>query len=171
MRVLLSTETIAQRVAELAARIAADHPDELPVFLGVLKGAAPFLVDLIRCLPEARRAEAVYDFVDAKSYTGTTSRGVVELCSAGQIVLTARPVLVVDAIVDSGLTLKTVLDWVQGQGPASVRVCALLDKSSRRTCPVPVDYRGFVIEDFFVVGYGLDRDQRYRALPHVAVLR
>ena len=170
LRVLISAADLGRRVEELTAEVAADFAGNAPVIVGILNGAAPFMMDLLRFLPPPMAREILYDFVDATSYSGTESTGAVELSRHLSVDVLDRPVLVVDGIVDTGRTLSVVLDNLREQQPASLRTCVLLDKPGRRRFEVPVDYRGFEIEDHFVVGYGMDLDARFRGLRHIAVI-
>ena len=128
------------------------------------------MMDLLQALPEAWREGLQFDFLDATSYDGLTSTGTVAISGNLVVAIEHRQVLVVDGIVDTGHTLKAVLDHLQAQGPARVRVCSLLDKPSRRQVEVPIDYRGFEVEDVFVVGFGMDYEQRYRSLRYIGGL-
>jgi hypoxanthine phosphoribosyltransferase len=170
LRVLISAADVCRRVEELAAEVAADLSGSAPVIVGILNGAAPFMMDLLRFLPAPLAQDVLYDFVDATSYSGTESTGAVKSARDLSIEVGGRPVLVVDGIVDTGQTLAVVLDNLRDQQPAWLRTCVLLDKPSRRRFEVPVDYRGFEIEDLFVVGYGMDLDGRFRGLRHIAVI-
>ena len=170
IRVLFDEAAIGRRVSELAAQIAADHGGEPPVFVGIRNGAVPFMMDLLRLLPASWRPDLVFDFLDATSYAGARSTGGVRLDGDLVVDVAGRAVLVVDGIVDTGQTMRAVLDHLRRKGPSRVRVCTVLDKPGRRRVPVPIDYRGFEVEDVFVVGYGMDLDQRYRGLRHIGVL-
>lgn len=164
--VLISQEAIARRVRELAEAIAADMNGEPPLVLVVLKGAILFASDLVRALP----LNASLDFIRAKSYAGCESQGFVELVHLPETPIANRQVLLVEDILDTGRTSAALLDWIREQHPASVRLCVLLDKPSRRMVNLQADYTGFTIEDRFVVGYGLDYDESFRNLPAVYVL-
>ena len=170
LRELFTAAQVHRRVEELAANVAVDYCDKAPVVIGILNGAAPFMMDLLRLLPPALAAHLQYDFVDATSYTGTASTGRVELTRQLSVDITSRPVLIVDGIVDSGRTLDAVLHRVREQHPSEIHTCTLLDKPARRQLDVLLDYRGFEIEDLFVVGYGMDLDGAFRGLRHIAVV-
>ncbi|MCC7262744.1 MAG: hypoxanthine phosphoribosyltransferase [Candidatus Latescibacteria bacterium] len=170
LQVLIDRETLHQRVAQLAGQVAADYPDSPPLMVGVLNGAVHFMMELLACLPEAFAAGVEYDFVGVSSYSGGESQGQVRLTKDVGADLGGREVLIVDGIVDTGLTVDFLLARFRDRNPRSLKVCALLDKPARRRHPVPVHYRGFAIEDVFVVGYGMDYDQRYRALNYIGVL-
>ena len=154
----------------LAERIASDCGPEPPVVIGILNGAVRFMMDLLAFLPAPLAGQIDYDFLDAKSYRGTQSVGRVELTRDLVVPVAGRPVLVVDGIVDTGRTLSHVIGYLNDQGATSVWVCALLNKPARREVRVTVEYVGFQVEDVFVVGYGMDCDQRYRSLPFLGVL-
>ena len=164
--ILLSEDQIRKRVAELAADIRRDFPDDLHV-IAVLKGAFVFLSDLIRAMP----GHVSLDFMAVSSYAkGTTSSGEVRLLKDLDTSLDGRNVVIVEDIVDTGLTLTYLQDILRARNPKSLRTACLLSKPSRRQVDVKVEYIGFTIEDRFVVGYGLDYAEQYRNLPHIAVL-
>ena len=164
---MLRPEQIAARVAELASEIDAALPPGTVHVVVVLRGAFVFAADLIRCLARDLRC----DFLGVRSYgSATETSGVVQITHDLGLPITGQQVLLVEDIVDTGLTLRHLLALLATRQPASVRVCALLDKPSRRRVQVPVDFVGFTIPDHFVVGYGLDHDQRYRNLPYVGVI-
>jgi len=170
LRELFTAAQVQRRVEELAARVAVDYRDKAPAVIGILNGAAAFMMDLLRLLPPDLAARLQYDFVDATSYTGEASTGRVQLTRRLSVDIASRPVLIVDGIVDSGRTLDAVLCLLREHHPSEIRTCALLDKPARRQFDVPVDYRGFEIEDLFVVGYGMDLDGAFRGLRHIAVV-
>lgn len=164
---LISAEDIQSRISELAMEIEADYgesPDGLTC-LGILKGAVFFLVDLLKQIDLPTQV----DFFDISSYEGTTS-GDVRMHKDVDIPLQGRDVLIVEDIIDTGKTMKVILDMIDYRGASSVKLCTLLDKPSRRQVDVPIDYCGFQIENRFVVGYGLDYNENYRNLPYVGVL-
>ena len=165
--ILLSGDQIQKRVAELAVEIRRDFPGDLH-FVAVLKGAFMFLADLIRNI----RGPVTLDFMAVSSYAkGTTSSGEVRLLKDLDTTLDGRNVVIVEDIVDTGLTLTYLQDIMRARSPKSLRTACLLSKPSRRQVNVAVEYIGFSIEDRFVVGYGLDYAERYRNLPHLAVLK
>ena len=167
-RVLLSGEQVQARVEELGARLSADYAGREPVFVSVLKGSIVFLADLIR----ATRVPVSIDLMEVSSYgAGTESSGLVRILKDLSGSIGGRDVVVVEDIIDTGLTLNYLLTYLSGQRPASLAVCALLDKPARRLVDIRIDYLGFSIPDQFVVGYGLDYGERYRNLPYVGVLR
>ncbi len=164
---LITEDRIAERVRELADEIARDYADrdEL-VCLGVLKGSVFFLVDLVRRLP----IPVAVDFFQTSSYGSSSSPGEVVIRQDVSLALRGRDVLLVEDIVDTGHTLDTILALLRLRRPRSLKLCAFLDKRARRQVDVRVDYLGFAIEDRFVVGYGLDYDERWRNLPYVGVV-
>lgn len=166
--VLLSTEAIQVRVAALAAALDRDYAGRTPVLCGVLTGAAIFLADLVRQM----HGPVEVDFIAVSSYgAGTHSSGVVRLLKDLNAEVTGRDLVIVEDIVDSGLTLAYLRELFFAREPASLRTCVLLDKKDRRETDVPLDYVGFEIPDAFVVGYGLDYAGLYRQLPYVGVLK
>ena len=162
----LTAEDIRQRIAALAQQIRADAPDADLHFIGVLKGSVFFLADLLRAMP----GTVTMDFIAVASYAGTRSTGEVRLIKDVDYSLQNRHVIVVEDIVDTGLTLHYLQDILRARGPASLRTACLLSKPSRRKIEVPVEYVGFTIEDRFVVGYGLDYNEHHRHLPYIGVL-
>lgn len=166
--ILLDAGTIARRVRQLGAQIADDYVGRDLVLVSILKGALPFLADLMREI----RIYCSLDFLEVSSYgAGTSSSGVVRILKDLAKPIEGRDVLVVEDILDTGHTLSYVMEHLRGQHPASLGLCALLDKPARRVVPISVDYRGFQIADKFVVGYGLDFAERYRNLPFIGVLK
>ena len=166
--VLLDAETIAARVAELGAELSADYGGRDPMMVSVLKGALVFLADLMRTMDTASSIE----LRELSSYgAGTESSGQVRILKDLSRSIEGRDVVVVEDIIDTGLTLNYLLRYLEDRGPASLRVCCLLDKPARRLAEIPIDYRGFTIPDRFVVGYGLDFNERYRNLPYIGVLK
>lgn len=166
--VLISAEAIAARIAELAAAIDATciELSRPLVIVCVLTGSLVFTADLARAL----RTPVEVDTVAARSYGGTMSSGSVQLLKDVSRPLRGRDVLLVEDIIDTGATTAFLRDHLAQHRPASLRVVALLDKRGRRTRPVDIDFRGFVVRDRFVVGYGLDLDERWRELPDIHVL-
>jgi hypoxanthine phosphoribosyltransferase len=166
--VLISGDAIAQRTRELAADIHRDYADAGQLHIVcVLKGAFMFLADLVRAID----MPVTLDFMALSSYAkGTTTSGEVRLLKDLDSALEGRHVLIVEDIVDTGLTLQYLQDILGARGPKSVRTACFLNKPSRRQIDVRVEYIGFTIDDHFVVGYGLDYNERYRNLPHIAVL-
>jgi hypoxanthine phosphoribosyltransferase len=166
--ILLSQEQIRERVAQLGRQVAIDYADRDPVLVSVLKGSFIFLADLVR---EFDFALSI-DVMEVSSYgAATESSGQVRILKDLSMPIQGRHVLVVEDIIDTGLTLNYLLRYLDDRRPASVKVCCLLDKPARRLVEIPIDYKGFTIPDRFVVGYGLDFDERYRNLPYIGVLR
>ncbi len=163
---LISAEDIRQRIMSLAHQIRADAPGADLHFIGVLKGSVFFLADLLRAMP----GKVTMDFIAVASYAGTRSTGEVRLIKDVDYSLQDRHVIVVEDIVDTGLTLHYLQEILRARGPASLRTACLLSKPSRRKIEVPVEYIGFTIEDRFVVGYGLDYNEHHRHLPYIGVL-
>jgi len=175
-RVVISAEEIARRVGELGQAITADYRGGAArdsrrrplLVVGILKGAMPFMADLVRALD----LPIEYDFMAVSSYGNGTSPGEVRILKDLDCAIGGRDVLIVEDIVDTGHTLQHLLAGLSARGPASLRVCTLLDKPHRREVEVPVDYVGFVLpENLFVVGYGLDYAEVYRNLPFVGILK
>ncbi len=164
--VYLSEAQIQERVAALAADITRDYAGKTPHFIAVLNGAFIFMADLIRRV----ELPLTLDFMAVSSYQGTESTGEVELIKDLSQPIGGRDVIIVEDIVDTGITLEYLLDYMHAREPASLRVAALLSKPSRRLRQVPVDYLGFEIENAYVYGYGLDRDQLERNLPYITSL-
>ena len=163
-RCLISREEIARRVEELAGQISRDYADRDLVMIGVLKGAFIFLADLVRALP----FPVEVDFVRLKSYgAGTTSSGEIQITKDVEEHLQDRDVLIVEDIVDLGLTLDFLRKHLLTRQPRSLKICCLIDKKERRQVEVPVDYTGFTIEKGFLVGYGLDCGEKNRTWPEV----
>ncbi len=166
--VLVSTEALNARIKELGEQISADYADKDILMVGVLRGAVIFMADLARAIS---RPVAI-DFIAVSSYGASThSSGVVRIIKDLDEDVAGKHLLIVEDIIDSGLTLKYLYDNLMSRRPASVKICTLLSKPSRRKVDVPVDYNGFTIPDDFVVGYGLDYAEKYRNLPFVGVLK
>jgi hypoxanthine phosphoribosyltransferase len=166
--ILLSGEEVQARVAELGAQLATDYEGREPVLVSVLKGSIIFLADLVRAMP----IPLSIDLMEVSSYGASTeSSGQVRILKDLSTSIEGREVIVVEDIIDTGLTLNYLLRYLHDKGPASIRICCLLDKPARRLAPIEIDYRGFTIADRFVIGYGLDYGERYRNLPYIGVLR
>jgi hypoxanthine phosphoribosyltransferase len=166
--ILVPAEDLGRRVAELAAEVSRDYAGRDLILIGVLKGAVFFLSDLMRHLT----IPCEVDFMAVASYgSATHSSGVVRILKDLDAVIEGRHVLIVEDIVDSGLTLQYLLRNLAGRNPASLEVCALLIKPERRKVDLQTRYVGFEIPDRFAIGYGLDHDERYRNLPYVAALK
>lgn len=167
--VLLSEQQIAERIQVMGAQIAEDYKEHPNVLLiGVLRGVAVFFGDMMRAIP----LPVDIDFMSISSYgSSTRSSGVVRILKDLDENITGRHVIILEDIIDTGLTLSYLVRLLQERRPASLEICTLLDKPSRRLIEVPVKYVGFTIPDQFVVGYGLDYDQKYRNLPYVGILK
>jgi hypoxanthine phosphoribosyltransferase len=166
--VLISSQEIEDKVREIGARITEDYKGEKPLLIGILRGAVVIMSDLMRCID----LQCELDFMDISSYgTGTSSSGVVRILKDLEEDITDRHVLIVEDIIDTGLTLSYLLRSLQARKPASLEICALLSKSSRRRAKLDVRYLGFEVPDEFVVGYGLDYAGAYRNLPEICVLK
>jgi hypoxanthine phosphoribosyltransferase len=164
--VMIPSEKIQQRIAELGAQISAEYGDNPVVLVGVLKGSFMFLADLARHITSPVRIE----FIGTKSYEGTTTSGQVQLTKDLDKPIEGLDVLLVEDIIDTGLTLNYLKHLLAQRAPKSLKTAAFLDKPSRRKIEVQGDYIGFTIEDKFVIGYGLDFEQRYRNLKDLCVL-
>lgn len=167
-RVLISREELGKRVAELGAEITRDYEGKKILVLGILKGAVPFMADLIREI----KLPLAYDFMALSSYgISTQSSGVVRILKDLERSVEDVHILIAEDIVDTGLTLKYLKENLRARNPLSVKVVTLLDKAARRKADVTPDYNGFLIPDEFVVGYGLDFNEEYRNLPYIGVLK
>lgn len=167
VKVLISKTKIQKKVAELARRISNDYKGRGLVLIGVLKGAFVFLSDLVRNLT----IPVLIDFIQVASYgASTTSSGVIKIKKDIDLPIVDKDVLIVEDIVDYGYTMDYLLKFIGNKKPRTVKICALLDKPSRRRVEIPIDYRGFVVPDKFVVGYGLDFNENYRNLPYIGYL-
>jgi hypoxanthine phosphoribosyltransferase len=167
--VLLSEDEIQAKVAELGRRISADYDRRQLTLVSVLKGSLPFMADLMRAITIPVRI----DLMEVSSYGGssTESTGLVRILKDLSASIEGEDVLIVEDIIDTGLTLNYLVRYLRGKNPRSLRICTLLDKPARRLVEIPVDYIGFTIPDQFVVGYGLDYGELYRNLRFVGVLR
>ncbi len=167
LRTLISEEELQKRISHLAAAIDRDFADSDPLLcIGVLKGSVFFMVDLLKQV----KIPVAVDFFQTASYGGGTSPGEVRIRKDIDLTIRGKDVLLIEDIVDTGYTLRTILDLFRFRGARTVRLCALLDKVDAREVKVPIDYRGFPIDNVFVVGYGLDLDERYRNLPFIGVV-
>ena len=164
LNILISRKEIAEAVNRLAREIERDYQGKQPLLIGVLKGSFVFMADLIRQID----LPLELDFVRLASYgAGRESSGKVEVVQWPQMPVTNRNVLVIEDIVDTGTTTSFLLNYLKKKKPASLKLCALTDKPSRRSVTVPIDYLGFTVPNKFVVGYGLDCDEKYRNLPDI----
>ena len=166
--VLFSREDIAKKVSELASTISSNYQGKRPLVVGILKGSFVFLADLIRMMT----IPVEVDFVILSSYgSGTESSGKVKVICGLEQSIEGRDVIIVEDIVDSGITLSHFLDDLQKQNPASLKLCVLVDKTARREKEVRIDYSGFHVDDEFVVGYGIDWREQYRHLPDICFVK
>jgi hypoxanthine phosphoribosyltransferase len=167
--VLLTEEQIQAKVAELGQRISIDYAGKELTLVSVLKGSLPFMADLMRRIALPLRI----DLMEVSSYGGTSteSSGLVRILKDLSAPIEGRDVLLVEDIIDTGLTLNYLMRYLRGKNPSSIKICSLLDKPARRLVDIPLDYVGFEIPDAFVVGYGLDFGEVYRNLRFVGVLR
>jgi hypoxanthine phosphoribosyltransferase len=164
LEILISRDEIAEAVARLASRIERDYQGKQPLLVGILKGSFVFMADLIRQLDLPLEVE----FIRVTSYgAARQSCGKVKIVQGLKTYIGNRDVLVVEDIVDTGITTSFLLDYLKRKKPASLKLCALTDKPSRRKVPVSIDYLGFTVPDRFIVGYGIDFDERFRNLPDI----
>lgn len=166
--VLVSEQQLKDKVAQLGAQISQDYADKDLVLVSILKGAVVFMADLMRAVT----IPCSIDFMVVSSYgAGTTTTGLVKIIKDLDSDLSGKDVLIVEDILDTGVTLSNLVPMLKMRDPNSVRICAILDKPSRRRADIQADYTGFQVPDEFVVGYGLDYDEKYRNLPYVGVLK
>ncbi len=166
---LITGEQIEAKVGELGVQLSTDYAGHDLVLVSVLKGALPFMADLMR----AMTIPVQVDLMEVSSYGGTATEtsGLVRILKDLSSSIEGKDVLIVEDIIDTGLTLNYLLRYLRGKNPRSLRICALLDKPARRLVEIDIDYRGFTIPDQFVVGYGLDYGEFYRNLPFIGVLK
>ncbi len=166
-KILLTQEQIWQRARELGEQITADYQGEPLVLVGTLRGAVLWMADIMKNI----NLDLEIDFVSASSYgSGTVSSGEVKIKKDIELEISGKHVLIIEDIIDTGNTLKALKDYFYIKRPKSVKICTLLDKPSRRTADVKGDYIGFEVDDLFIIGYGLDYDQKYRNLPYISYL-
>jgi hypoxanthine phosphoribosyltransferase len=167
LKILISRDEISKAVDRLASEINRDYPGKQPLLIGVLKGAFVFMADLIRQLDLPLELE----FVRLSSYgAARESSGRVRVIQGLKTPIKGRDVLVIEDIVDTGISISFLLDYLRKKKPASLKLCVLTDKPSRRRVPVSIDYLGFTVPDKFVVGYGLDFDEKFRYLPEICAI-
>jgi hypoxanthine phosphoribosyltransferase len=166
VEVFIDAAKLSEAVARLGAEITKDYAGKELTIVAIMKGALPFAMDLIREI----NLPVALEVLGCSSYQGTETTGEVRITYDVTKPLAGRHLLVVEDIIDTGLTMKFLIENLQARHPASVKVCTLLEKPSRAKTKVPIDYKGFVIEDKFVVGYGLDFDEKYRNLPFIGVM-
>ena len=168
LEILLSEEEIHAKVRELGAQITKDYAGKTPLFLGVLKGCYVFMADLTRCID----LPCTMDFMAVSSYGGGTSTtGAVRITKDLSRDIEGKDVIIVEDILDSGVTLSYLKTYLANRKPASIRIVTLLDKPARRRADIKADYCGFAVPDEFVVGYGLDYAESYRNLPYIGILK
>lgn len=165
--VMIDAETVAAKVRELGAQITKDYQGRELTLVAVMKGSLFFAIDLARAIDMPLKLEVL----GVTSYQGTETTGEVRITSDVTKPMAGRHLLVVEDIIDTGLTMKFLLENLGARHPASLKICTLLEKPARARTKVPIDYKGFVIEDKFVVGYGLDFDEKYRNLPFIGVMK
>lgn len=167
-KILFSEEQIAEKVKEIGAQISKDFEGKNPLIISVLRGSFVFMADLVRAVT----IPCEVDFLSVSSYgSGTVSSGEVKIVKDFEDSIAGRHVIVVEDILDSGRTLSYLMNTLRARGVESLSLCTFLDKPERRVVPVEVDYCGFQVPDEFIVGYGLDYDQKYRNLPFVGILK
>ncbi len=166
IKTLLTREEVEKRIKELAKEIEKDYRGKDLLVIGLLKGSIMFMSDLIKEID----LPLMIDFMSASSYSGTMSTGVINISKDTDISVKDRDVLIVEDIIDTGLTLSHVKKLLEERGTKSLKICTLLDKPSRRTVEMKGDYIGFEIPDEFVIGYGLDYDQHHRNLPYIGIV-
>ncbi len=167
-RVLINERELSDMVTELGRKISEDYKDKNLLMVSVLKGSVVFMSDLMRAVTIPCRI----DFMSVSSYgSGVKTSGVVKIMKDLDIALEGYDLLIVEDILDSGMTLDYIIEMLQGRNPKSVKICTLLDKPERRKVNLKADYFGFTVPDEFVVGYGLDYDERYRNLPYIGILK
>ena len=164
--VLISEEEIQNKVKELGKKITEDYKDKNLFLLGILKGAVPFMADIMRKID----LDLEYDFMDVSSYQGTRSLGEVRILKDISTSIVGKDILIVEDIIDTGITLNYLTKVLKSRGANSIEIVTMLSKPSRRKVDLPVKYNGFEIEDNFVIGYGMDYDEKYRALPYIGIL-
>ena len=166
--VLISKEQLAAKVAELGAQISKDYEGEELFLIGILKGSVPFMADLMRAIT----LDVEMDFMSVSSYgSGTKTSGVVRILKDLDSDIAGKNVLIVEDIIDSGLTLAYLKEYLAKRNPKSIKIVTMLSKPARRKADIEADYTGFVVDDKFIVGYGLDIDQKYRNLPYIYWIR
>ncbi len=164
--VLITEEEIQNKVKELGERITEDYRDKDLFLLGILKGAVPFMADIMRKID----LDLEYDFMDVSSYQGTRSMGEVRILKDISTSIVGKDILIVEDIIDTGITLSYLTKVLKSRGANSIEIVTMLSKPSRRKIDLPVKYNGYEIEDHFVIGYGMDYDEKYRALPYIGIL-
>lgn len=164
--VLYSEEEIKEKVKELGERIREDYKDKNLLLLGILKGCVPFMADIMRSID----LDLEYDFMDVSSYQGTRSMGEVRILKDISTNIVDKDILIVEDIIDTGVTLSYLTKLLRSRGAKSVEIVTMLSKPSRRKVDLPVKYNGYEIDDHFVIGYGMDYNERFRGLPYIGIL-
>ena len=164
--VLFTEEEIQNKVRELGEKITEDYRNKDLFLLGILKGAVPFMADIMRRID----LDLEYDFMDVSSYQGTRSMGEVRILKDISTSIVGKDILIVEDIIDTGVTLSYLTEVLKSRGANSIEIVTMLSKPSRRQIELPVKYNGYEIEDNFVIGYGMDYDEKYRALPFIGIL-
>jgi len=168
LETFLTTEEIAARTSDLGEQISADYSGKNPIMVGALKGVMCFMADLVRAVTIPMEV----DFMAVSSYSSEErDRGVVRVIKDLDLPITDRHIIFVEDVIDTGLTLNYLLRSLRARGPASLEICALLNKPTRRLIDFPIRYKGFDLPDYFVVGYGLDYAEKYRNLPYIGILK
>jgi hypoxanthine phosphoribosyltransferase len=166
-KVLFTEQDICDKAKELGEQITQDYKGEELIVVGTLKGAVMWMSELVKRID----LDLKMDFVSASSYgSGTTSSGIVKITKDLSMDIYQKNVLIIEDIIDTGTTLNYLTSKFKERGPKSVKICTMLDKPSRRRVPLTPDYKGFTVDDLFIVGYGLDYDQKYRNLPYISYL-
>ncbi len=163
LKVLISEEELHKRIKELAKQIYEDYKGEELTFICILKGSIFFTVDLSKEMP----CDINFEFIRVSSYHGQNSTGIIEMKVELQGDIKGKDVIIIEDIIDTGRTLSYLMEYLRSKGPKSLKICSLLDKKERRVCKMDADYVGFDIPDKFVLGYGLDVDEKYRNLPYI----
>jgi len=163
LKLLINKEEIKNKVKELAEKINKDYKEKEPILIGILNGCFVFMADLVREL----KIPVEIDFVKIRSYAGTETTGKIEMKLDIERDIRNKDVIIIEDIVDTGLTLNYLVKYLKRKGAKSIKICALLDKPKRRRVDIKIDYLGFKIPNLFVVGYGLDVDERFRELPEI----
>lgn len=168
LKVLITEDEIAAKVAEMGAQISKDYQDSNLLLVTVLKGAVVFLADIMRKI----EVPSEIDFMVVSSYgAGVKSSGVVKIVKDLDVPLAGKDILIIEDILDSGLTLSYIKELLESRGPKSIRIATLCDKPERRKIDLKADYSGFVVPDEFLIGYGLDYNEKYRNLPYIGILK
>lgn len=163
LKVLISEEELHKRIKELAKQIYEDYKGDELTFICILKGSIFFTVDLSKEMP----CDINFEFIRVSSYHGQNSTGIIEMKVELQGDIKGKDVIIIEDIIDTGRTLSYLMEYLRSKGPKSLKICSLLDKKERRVCKMDADYVGFDIPDKFVLGYGLDVDEKYRNLPYI----